>query len=106
MVTSQAVTSQAVAAQSSTGRETEDTQANRRREQLASRIGAAVARRTGGNVRDLEVRVGPDGICLTGSCATFYTKQLAQTAAMGLAGDWPLTNSIDVNAGVDSRFKS
>jgi osmotically-inducible protein OsmY len=65
-------------------------------EKLAIRIERQVRRQTGDKVRELKVEVHRDGIVLKGRCGTYYCKQLAQHAAMGLAGDRPLTNEIDV----------
>lgn len=67
-----------------------------RGEKLAIRIARVVKRRTAGSVQNLRVEVRRDGVFLDGQCATFYTKQLAQQAAMGLADEKPLTNRIEV----------
>jgi len=48
-------------------------------------------------VTDLTVEVGPHGILLRGRCDTFYTKQLAQHAAMRHPGGDRLINSIEVS---------
>ena len=65
-------------------------------EKLAASIERAVWRETGGGVRNLEVEVGHAGVLLTGRCTTYYTKQKAQHAAMGVSGSDPLTNRIEV----------
>jgi hypothetical protein len=65
-------------------------------EELAASIEQAVQRETGRAVADLTVEVGPQGILLRGRCATYYTKQLAQHAAMNTPGGDRLTNSIEV----------
>ena len=67
-----------------------------RGEKLAVRIARVVKRRTAGSVQNLRVEVRRDGVFLDGQCATFYTKQLAQQAAMDLADEKPLTNRIEV----------
>ena len=67
-----------------------------RSEKLAVRIARVVKRRTAGSVQNLRVEVRRDGVFLDGQCATFYTKQLAQQAAMGLADEKQLTNRIEV----------
>jgi osmotically-inducible protein OsmY len=67
-----------------------------RSEKLAARIARVVKRRTAGSVQNLRVEVRRDGVFLDGQCATFYTKQLAQQAAMGLADEKQLTNRIEV----------
>jgi osmotically-inducible protein OsmY len=48
-------------------------------------------------VADLLVEVSPQGVLLRGRCDTFYTKQLAQTAAMRMPGGNRLINSIEVS---------
>jgi osmotically-inducible protein OsmY len=52
--------------------------------------------RLGGRVRSLVVRVFDGIVILEGQCATFYTKQLAQHAAMGILEDEHLENAIVV----------
>ncbi len=66
-------------------------------EQLAASIEQAVRRETGGGVKGLRVEVGHGGVCLEGHCDTYYCKQLAQHAAMGMSGDDRLTNRIEVS---------
>lgn len=65
-------------------------------EQLAASIEAAVQDRTRGGIRNLSVEVGDDSVLLRGRCASYYTKQLAQTAAMGVSGEDRLSNQIEV----------
>ncbi len=65
-------------------------------ERLAASIERAVWRETGGGVRDLRVEIDRSGVLLTGHCATYYTKQRAQHAAMGVSGARQLVNEIDV----------
>jgi hypothetical protein len=66
-------------------------------EELATSIEQAVQRETGRGVSDLTVEVSPQGILLRGRCTTYYTKQLAQHAAMSMPGGDRLTNSIEVS---------
>ncbi len=66
-------------------------------EKLAASIERAVQLETGRGVADLIVEVSPQGILLRGRCSTYYTKQLAQHAAMSLPGGDRLTNSIEVS---------
>lgn len=66
-------------------------------EQLAASIEFAVQRETGHGVRDLTVEISREGVRLTGRCTSFYCKQLAQHAAMGIPGSSHLTNSIEVS---------
>ncbi|HEV3340493.1 MAG TPA: BON domain-containing protein [Pirellulales bacterium] len=67
-----------------------------RSEKLAARIARVVKRRTAGSVQNLRVEVRRDGVFLDGQCASFYSKQLAQQAAMGLTDERQLTNRIEV----------
>jgi hypothetical protein len=66
-------------------------------EELAASIERAVQNETGWGVADLTVEVGPQGVLLRGRCETFYTKQLAQHAAMSIPGGDRLINSIEVS---------
>ncbi len=66
------------------------------RGELAASIERAVQRETAFGVRDLSVEVNRDGVRLNGHCSTYYCKQLAQHAAMGVPGGDRLTNSIEV----------
>ena len=65
-------------------------------ERLAASIERAVSRETSGGVQNLRVEISTRGVLLTGRCHSFYTKQKAQHAAMGLSGTEELTNSIEV----------
>jgi hypothetical protein len=73
-----------------------ETRDESRGDRLAVRIARVVKRRTAGSVQNLRVEVRRDGVFLDGNCETFYTKQLAQQAAMDLAHEKPLTNRIEV----------
>lgn len=66
-------------------------------EELAASIERAVQRETGRSVNDLLVEVSPQGVRLRGRCTTYYTKQLAQHAAMSMPGGDRLINSIEVS---------
>jgi len=61
-------------------------------EELAASIEQAVQRETGRAVADLSVEVNAEGILLRGRCNTYYTKQLAQHAAMSIPGGDRLVN--------------
>ena len=50
-----------------------------------------------GRVRNLKVRAYGDVVILEGQCATYYSKQLAQHAAMGVLEDEHLENAIVVS---------
>ena len=65
-------------------------------EKLALRIERAVRRETSDKVRELKVVIGREGIQLSGRCGTYYCKQLAQTAAMAIAGNDRILNRIEV----------
>lgn len=65
-------------------------------EELAASIEREVQRQTGGAVRNLAVEVRCDSIRLQGRCQSYYHKQLAQQAVMGLPGDRQLHNEIEV----------
>jgi hypothetical protein len=67
-----------------------------RRRQLAQVIQQRIASRLAGRVRGLAVRIEGDTIVLEGQCATYYTKQLAQHAALGVLDDEHLENAIAV----------
>ena len=49
-----------------------------------------------GRVRNLRVCAAAGHVTLEGECTTFYTKQLAQHAAMGILDDEQLENAIVV----------
>lgn len=66
-------------------------------EELAISIEQAVQRETGHGVDDLAVEISSQGVLLRGRCTTYYTKQLAQHAAMGMPGGDRLINSIEVS---------
>jgi hypothetical protein len=63
---------------------------------LAASIEQAVQRETDHGVDNLTVEVSTHGVQLRGRCSTYYTKQLAQHAAMAMAGADRLVNSIEV----------
>jgi hypothetical protein len=67
-----------------------------RQRHLAIAIRQRIESRLGGRVRDLAIRISAEMIVLEGSCATFYTKQLAQHAALGVLEDEHLENAIVV----------
>lgn len=63
---------------------------------LETRIRDRIARRLGGRIHNLEVFARGKQIVLRGRCATYYSKQLAQHAALGAIEDESLENSIVV----------
>jgi hypothetical protein len=67
-----------------------------RQQALESAIRQRIDSRLAGRVRNLAVRVRSDLVVLEGECNTFYTKQLAQHAAMGILEDEHLENAIVV----------
>ena len=67
-----------------------------RQRHLAVAIRQRIESRLGGRIRDLAIRVRGEAIVLEGRCATYYTKQLAQHAALGVLEDEQLENAIVV----------
>lgn len=65
--------------------------------ELIGRIFKAIHRATSQGVRELKVAWDDDQLVLSGHCRTFYTKQIAQKAAMKLLGDTMLRNDIHVS---------
>ena len=65
-------------------------------EPLEIAIQRRIEGRLHGRIRNLSVRVLADLVILEGQCATYYTKQLAQHAAMGILEDEQLENAIVV----------
>ncbi|WP_197527866.1 BON domain-containing protein [Posidoniimonas polymericola] len=63
---------------------------------MASRIQSRIQRRLGDRIRDLQVYVIDKNVTLQGCCATYYSKQLAQHAALGVLEDERLENDICV----------
>jgi hypothetical protein len=70
-----------------------------RHRRLAIAIMQRIESRLPGRVRNLAVRITGDTIVLEGQCATYYTKQLAQHAALGILEDEHLENAIAVTIG-------
>ncbi len=67
-----------------------------RQRYLEIAIRQRIESRLPGRVRNLVVRAVADTVLLEGHCATFYTKQLAQHAALGILDDEHLENAIAV----------
>jgi hypothetical protein len=74
----------------------ETDRASERQRLLAVAIRQRIESRLGGRVHDLAIRIRGNTILLEGRCATFYTKQLAQHAALGVLEDEQLENAIVV----------
>ena len=66
---------------------------------LAKVIQQRIEARLPGRVRNLAVQIGADFVVLEGECSTYYTKQLAQHAALGVLEDEHLENAIVVTIG-------
>lgn len=64
---------------------------------LASIIHERIAKRLGNRVRSLSVAIDRGVIRLSGQCSTFYTKQLAQHAVLGVVEDEVIDNDIVVS---------
>jgi hypothetical protein len=71
---------------------------NSRELRLAVRIRERILSRLGGRIHDLHVSVKDKLVVLGGRCATYYSKQLAQHAALGVLEDEHLENEIVVSA--------
>jgi hypothetical protein len=67
-----------------------------RQQALECAIRQRIETRLAGRVRNLGVSVRAGLVVLEGECNTFYTKQLAQHAAMGILEDEHLENAIVV----------
>jgi len=67
--------------------------------ELATQILARIQSRLPDRIRDLTVLTTENAVILKGRCATFYTKQLAQHAAMGVLDYEQLINHIEVRMG-------
>ncbi len=65
-------------------------------ERLLVRVEQAVRRELGRRIRDFKVELCQEGIRIAGRCTTYYSKQLAQHAAMTAARGTPLVNDIVV----------
>lgn len=68
-------------------------------DELAQIIESRIRERLSARVRDLKVEVDGGWVVLHGRCATYYTKQLAQHAALGVLEDEHLDNQIVVTQG-------
>jgi osmotically-inducible protein OsmY len=66
---------------------------------LETAIEDRIRSRLQGRVRNLKVEVHDTVVTLHGQCATYYSKQLAQHAAMGVLEDEHLENAIVVCVG-------
>jgi hypothetical protein len=64
--------------------------------QLAISIRQRIESRLVGRIRELVVRVVEGSVVLEGKCATYYSKQLAQHAALGVLENEQLENAIIV----------
>lgn len=79
------------------GSATSDSERNAK---LIAGIVQRIETRLPGRVRNLSVRIQADVVVLEGSCATYYTKQLAQHAALGIMEENEhLENAIVVTIG-------
>jgi hypothetical protein len=66
---------------------------------LVAAVKQRIETRLPGRVRNLSVMLRSGTIVLEGQCATYYTKQLAQHAALGVLEDEHLENAIVVAIG-------
>jgi hypothetical protein len=70
-----------------------------RQELLATKVRQRIQSRLGERIRQLQVTCNADKVLLRGECATYYSKQLAQVAALGVLEDETLDNAIVVSPG-------
>lgn len=68
----------------------------RQEAELVHEVEQTIRSRTGRSISQLKVEVTPSEIVLHGRCVSFYGKQLAQHAAMAVAGKRQLNNQIEV----------
>lgn len=75
---------------------------------LKMRVEDRIQERLGNRIHELEVIVDHQDVVLRGKCATHYSKQLAQHAALGVIEDERLVNSIEVGRlpSLAARFSS
>jgi hypothetical protein len=66
---------------------------------LVAAVKQRIETRLPGRLRNLRVMLRSGTIVLEGQCATYYTKQLAQHAALGVLEDEQLENAIVVTIG-------
>jgi len=66
------------------------------RKRLVARILQRIESRLPGRIRRLSVYTAENAIVLSGSCSTYYTKQVAQHTAMGVLDYERLVNNIAV----------
>ena len=64
--------------------------------ELTATIARRIRRQTASRIHDLAVECNHGSIVLRGRCSTFYTKQLAGHAAMGVLEGETLSNQIEV----------
>jgi len=72
---------------------------DRRHRLREAAIKERIEARLPGRIRNLVVRSFDGLVILGGQCSTFYTKQLAQHAAIGVLNDELLDNAIEVSVG-------
>lgn len=65
-------------------------------ESSVEQLEVLVRRRLHGQVRDLRLLMGDQGLTLQGQTSTYYAKQMAQHAAMEITGLAILANEIEV----------
>ncbi|MEX2170368.1 MAG: hypothetical protein WD851_13725 [Pirellulales bacterium] len=91
-ITTERISSRRRLGESAPRREVEETREFR----LAHRIRERIHLRLRGRIHDLVVQVDAKQVTLNGRCATYYSKQLAQHAALGVLEDEHLENAIVV----------
>lgn len=76
---------------------TNSTEVETDRQHLIPLILRRIETRLPGRIRQLAVCATENAIVLSGRCSTYYTKQVAQHAAMGVLEYEQLVNNIDVD---------
>lgn len=65
-------------------------------ERFSAMIAKLIRRRTGDRIWQLHVEMSDDTVRLSGGCASYHVKQLAQHAAMDMVCGATIVNAIDV----------
>jgi osmotically-inducible protein OsmY len=76
---------------------TQSHERSERNRQLAIAIRQRIESRLSGRVRELSITILDRTVVLEGQCSTYYTKQLAQHAALAILEDEQLENAIEVS---------
>ena len=72
------------------------TQTHKELQRRLEEIEGWVHRRTGGAIRDLRVEVRADGYVISGRATSYYTRQLAEQAALDVSGSSDIYDEIEI----------